>query len=121
MDMLAVVYDAQKRYNEAKSLLTRVLHARKSILGSEHSDMLSTKHSLAIVYLSQRHDDAAAMFLQQVRHASEKQLGLQHPSTLPIMYYLACVERCGEAACACIGSQGVDTRSFAPSYTERRH
>jgi hypothetical protein len=91
MNSLVEVCRSQERYDEAESLLKRVLHTRENLFGSEHQLTLHTKCSLADASFSQRNHDAAAAFaalLQQVLHALERDLGLQHSDTLA-MYLLA--------------------------------
>jgi hypothetical protein len=53
MTTLADVYDSQERYDEAESLLKRVLPAREKLLGSENRFTLDAKYALANVYHSQ--------------------------------------------------------------------
>jgi Tetratricopeptide repeat len=55
MHNLAVVYESQARYTDAKTLYKRVLAAREKILGGEHPDTLTTTDNLAFLY--ERHAD----------------------------------------------------------------
>ena len=50
MNNLAVLYNAQSRYEEAESLHVKTLEIRQRVLGEEHPDTLQSINNLALLY-----------------------------------------------------------------------
>jgi tetratricopeptide (TPR) repeat protein len=81
---LAGLYNAQKRYAEAKPLYLQALELRKRLLGTEHPDVALSLNNLAYLYYSQgRYTEAEPLYLQALEIA-ERQLGANHPNTSTI-------------------------------------
>ena len=59
MNNVAILYKAQRRYDEAEPLYVKTLEIQKRVLREEHPDTLRTTNNLAILYGDQgRIDDA---------------------------------------------------------------
>jgi hypothetical protein len=70
------------RWDEAEKLEIQVMETRKTKLGADHPDTLSSMGNLAFTWKSQgRHKDALAL-MQDCVKAQQRVLGLKHPDTL---------------------------------------
>jgi tetratricopeptide (TPR) repeat protein len=77
------------RYEEAEELFVQVMETRKTKLGADHPDTLTSMANLASTYRNQgRWDDAEKLFVQVIETRKTK-LGADHPSTLTSMANLA--------------------------------
>ncbi|KAN0082027.1 hypothetical protein V8E54_003325 [Elaphomyces granulatus] len=74
------------RYDQAGTLFKE---ARKTVLGPEHPDTLTSMNNLALTYQKQGRWTAAEMLLVQVIEARKTVLGPEHPDTLTSMNNLA--------------------------------
>ncbi len=75
----------------ARKLLEKVLEARKSVLGREHPDTLTSVNNLASVLSRERRYDEARHMHLQVKLLRETVLGKEHLDTLTSMNNLASV------------------------------
>ncbi|KAL6161718.1 hypothetical protein ACJQWK_08470 [Exserohilum turcicum] len=81
------------RYREAEELFVQVMETRKTKLGADHPDTLTSMANLASTYWNQgRWDDAEKLFVQVIEMSKTK-LGADHPSTLTSMANLASTYR----------------------------
>ncbi|PZD25883.1 CDC6, Cdc6-related protein, AAA superfamily ATPase, partial [Pyrenophora tritici-repentis] len=79
----------QGRWNDAEKLEVQVMETRKTKLGADHPDTLTSMANLASTYRNQgRWNDAEKLFVQ-VMETSKTKLGADHPSTLTSMANLA--------------------------------
>jgi tetratricopeptide (TPR) repeat protein len=72
----------QQRYEEAKTLLDRVLKGRKLKLGEDHPNTIRTIHYLGILYREQGQFDKAENLLLEALDGRRLKLGDTHPHTL---------------------------------------
>ncbi|KAJ5004741.1 hypothetical protein K4K57_012041 [Colletotrichum sp. SAR 10_99] len=87
MANLALTYSYQRRWSEAKELEVRVMKTRKSVLGEEHPDTLTS--NLASTYKKLDKWKEAEELGVKVMELSSKVLGAEHPDTLTSMANLA--------------------------------
>jgi hypothetical protein len=87
MANVASTYMNQGRLDEAEKLQMDVMSARKTKLGSNHSDTLTSMAHLASTYQNQGGWDEAEKLTSDmyVMNARKTQLGSQHPDNLTIM------------------------------------
>ncbi|KZP22289.1 TPR-like protein, partial [Athelia psychrophila] len=86
---IATYFLSRGRYNEAETLLVRVLAHHRRLLGSQDIETFNVMHSLAKVYHNiGRYKEAESLYLP-VLAAREKQFGADHPSTLRTINNLA--------------------------------
>ena len=86
---LAVLYDEQGKYDEAKAMHERVLAGKERTLGADHPDTLATVHSLATVLKQQGKLDEAKAMYERALAGQERTLGADHPDTLKTVGNLA--------------------------------
>jgi tetratricopeptide (TPR) repeat protein len=85
----AFFYSAQGLYREAEKLEQLNVETRKSVLGQEHPDTLTSMGSLASTYLNQGRWTEAEELNVQVMETRKRVLGQEHPDTLTSMANLA--------------------------------
>jgi tetratricopeptide (TPR) repeat protein len=86
---LALLYQDQRKFDRAESLLLECLHQREKKLGADHRDTLASKNNLAGLYRDQaKYDKAEPLYQQALAGASEK-LGFPHPNTQAFLRNLA--------------------------------
>ena len=91
MTDLGLVYQGQRRYDEAERLDLDILEIQKRVMGPESSDALWTMNNLALAYQSQgRYDQAEQLHLRTLE-IRRRVLGPTHPDTLASLYNLACI------------------------------
>ncbi|KAF2263124.1 hypothetical protein CC78DRAFT_560967 [Lojkania enalia] len=78
-----------KRSEEAESLWVQVMEARKSKLGVDHPDTLTSMGNLASTYRNQGRWDEAELLEVQVMETRKSKLGVDHPDTLTSINNLA--------------------------------
>ncbi|KAJ5651966.1 hypothetical protein N7507_009392 [Penicillium longicatenatum] len=88
-EMLAIAYRNQGRLEEAKQLGVQVMEARKSKLGEDHPDTLTSIANLASTYWNQGRWEEAEQLFVQVVETSKSKLGEDHPNTLTSIANLA--------------------------------
>ncbi|KAG9249446.1 uncharacterized protein F5Z01DRAFT_746111 [Emericellopsis atlantica] len=89
MGNLAATYRNQGRWEEAEALEVQVMETRKTKLGADHPDTLTSMANLASTFWSQgRWEEAETLFVQ-VMETSKTKLGADHPDTLTSMANLA--------------------------------
>jgi tetratricopeptide (TPR) repeat protein len=89
INQLGINYRNQGKYAEAEPLLQTVLDARRRVLGAEHRDTLSSRHSLARVYEAEgKHDMSKPLFLENLA-ARRRVLGAEHFDTMSTLNALA--------------------------------
>ena len=86
---LADTYGALGEFALAIPHGERALALRRSHLGSDHSDALTSLNNLAVLYRCVGKKSEAIALLEQVRDARIKKVGLEHPETLATLQYLA--------------------------------
>jgi tetratricopeptide (TPR) repeat protein len=77
---LAVLYEAQGRYDEAQRLSWRVLAIDENVFGPEHAIVAEDLHNLAAVYHAQRKYAEAEPLYKRALAIWEKALGSEHPN-----------------------------------------
>jgi hypothetical protein len=87
-DLAATLY-AQGNLARARKLQEQVLEERRSLLGEEHPDTLSTMNCLALTLYRQGDLMGGRKLQEQVLEARRRLLGEKHPSTLRAMGELA--------------------------------
>ena len=50
MSNLALIFGSQVKWNQAEKQLRKVIDSRKSVLGAEHLDTLTSVNNLCIIY-----------------------------------------------------------------------
>ena len=90
---LASTYRKQGRWAEAEKLDVQVVETRKTVLGPEHPDTLSSMSSLASTYRNQGRWREAEKLDVQVIETRKAILGSEHPATLTSMSDLASTYR----------------------------
>ncbi len=89
LNILAVLYGAQGRYERAEPLYVEALALRKEVLGEKHPNTLDSLNNLASLYYSQgRYDQAEPLFVEALALRKEV-LGEKHPNTLDSLNNLA--------------------------------
>ncbi|KZL80786.1 tpr domain protein [Colletotrichum incanum] len=88
-ETLGRIYDDEGRWEDAEELFVRVMETRKSVLGEEHPDTLTSMANLASTYADQGRWKEAEELEVQVMETSKRVLGEEHPSTLLSMHNLA--------------------------------
>ena len=86
---LAIVWVAQKKHENAESLLLETLQNQKAILGERHPDTVVTKGNLAGVYQAQKKYAMAESLFIEALAANRSQLGAENVSTLTSQNNLA--------------------------------
>ncbi|KAJ5683654.1 hypothetical protein N7462_006819 [Penicillium macrosclerotiorum] len=86
---LASTFWNQGRWEEAEQLFVQVIDTRKTKLGVDHPDTLTSMANLASTYKNQGRWDKAEQLEVQVIEASKTKLGVAHPSTLTSIANLA--------------------------------
>ncbi|PZD22571.1 kinesin light chain 1 [Pyrenophora tritici-repentis] len=81
------------RYKEAEELFVQVMETRKTKLGADHPDTLTSMANLASTYRNQGRWDDAEELEVQVMETSKTKLGADHPDTLTSMANLASTYR----------------------------
>jgi len=82
MGKMAAIYGNLGQLEKAEQLEEEVWKTRKTVLGSEHPDTLSTMSNLAFTWKAQERDsDAINLMLKFVR-ISNRVLGSIHPGTV---------------------------------------
>ncbi|KAK4194106.1 hypothetical protein QBC40DRAFT_188947, partial [Triangularia verruculosa] len=72
----------QGRWEEAEKLFVQVMETRKTKLGADHPDTLTSMANLAFTWKSQgQHSDALAL-IEECAQARQRLLGAEHPDTL---------------------------------------
>ena len=75
---LAVLFQAQERYEEAEPLHRRALEVREKTLGPEHPDVALSLNNLAMLYQVQRRYEAAEPLHRRALEVRNKVLGPDH-------------------------------------------
>jgi hypothetical protein len=78
---LASTYRNQGRWNEAEKLGVQVLKTRKTVLGSEHPETLTSMANLAYTWKYQRRLPDALALIEACCRLRYKVLGPDHPDT----------------------------------------
>ncbi|KAF2729741.1 kinesin light chain 1 [Polyplosphaeria fusca] len=84
---MALYYDG--RWAEAEELFVQVMETRKTKLGADHPDTLTSMANLGVTYSVQGKEDKAEPLKKQVMEIRKTKLGTDHPSTLSSMANLA--------------------------------
>ncbi len=77
------------RWKEAETLLVQVMKFRKTTLGEEHPDTLTSMNNLALLFRCQGKYEAAEPLYKETLQLRKKVLGEEHPRTLTSMNNLA--------------------------------
>jgi tetratricopeptide (TPR) repeat protein/tRNA A-37 threonylcarbamoyl transferase component Bud32 len=85
---LAIIRIKQHRYDDAKTLLERVLAGRKLKLGEDHPETIKTINDLGILYREQKNYEQAEKFLTEAYDRRKAILGPEHPHTLESIHEL---------------------------------
>jgi tetratricopeptide (TPR) repeat protein len=85
----ATFYEDQGRFMIAEELNQRALRGRRTLLGKEHPDTLTSMNNLAYVMQQQGKYKEAEHMDRQTLELKQKVLGKEHPSTLLSMHNLA--------------------------------
>ncbi|KAI2475466.1 AAA superfamily ATPase [Pyrenophora tritici-repentis] len=88
LDLLEVA-SPDGHYEEAEDLFVQVMESRKTKLGADHPDTLTSMANLASTYRNQGRWDNAEKLEVQVMETSKTKLGADHPDTLNSMANLA--------------------------------
>lgn len=76
---------AHGRYDEAAELLDGTLARRRSVLGSDHPDTITSLNNRALLHMVLGEDPQAETLLSEAVSLACKRLGGEHPSTLKYM------------------------------------
>ncbi|KAK4652120.1 hypothetical protein QC762_0099710 [Podospora pseudocomata] len=83
------IYYDEGRWEEAEKLQVQVMETRKTKLGADHPDTLTSMINLASTYRNQGRWEEAEKLEVQVMETSKMKLGVDHPSTLTSIGNLA--------------------------------
>ena len=89
MKNLAIVYNNQRKYDEAEVLHKQCLHKMKQMLDENHPQILTTMMNLATTYRMQGKYADAELLYKQCLDKQRSVLGTQHPDTVLTMRNLA--------------------------------
>ena len=89
MDNLAIQWGGAGRQAEAIQLTEQVVKLRKSKLGDDHPDTLTSMHNLAVQYSEVGRRAEALQLTELVLELFKNKLGNNHPKTLASMHNLA--------------------------------
>ncbi|KAI1680292.1 TPR-12 multi-domain protein [Pyrenophora tritici-repentis] len=89
----AMTLHSDGRYEEAEELFVQVMETRKTKLGADHPDTLTSIANLASTYWNQGRWNDAEKLNVQVMETRKTKLGAGHPSTLNSMANLASTYR----------------------------
>ena len=89
MASLASVYMSQERWEEAETLLVRVMETRIRVLGEDHPDTIAVMNNLASTLSHQGKLDEAEVMMNEVLEKRRHTLGEDHPDTITAMENLA--------------------------------
>ncbi|KAH8886973.1 HET-domain-containing protein, partial [Thozetella sp. PMI_491] len=78
----AMVLHEDGRYEEAEKLEVQVIETRKTKLGADHPDTLTSMNNLAFTWMGQGRHDEALLLMKRNFQACQRVLGPQHPHTL---------------------------------------
>ncbi|KAA8641430.1 tetratricopeptide repeat protein [Aspergillus tanneri] len=81
MANLASTYRNQGRWNKAEKLEVQVMETRKTVLGAEHPDTLTSMNNLAYTLESQGKLQYALALMEKCSELRSKVLGPNHPDT----------------------------------------
>ena len=82
MNNLACTYSNQGRWTEAEKLEVQVMETRKTVLGPEHPDTLTSMWNLSLTLKGLRRHDEALSMLQACVQLQNQRLGPSHPDTV---------------------------------------
>jgi hypothetical protein len=88
-ERFSLVFHHVGSWDEAEKLQVDVMNARKTKLGSDHPDTLTSMANLASTYRNQGRWDEAEKLQVDVMNARKTKLGSDHPHTLTSMANLA--------------------------------
>jgi hypothetical protein len=80
------------RWQEAETLLVQVMKFRKTALGEEHPDTLTSMNNLALLFDRQGKYEAAEPLYKEMLRLRKKVLGEEHPDILTSMNNLASIQ-----------------------------
>ena len=89
MDIIGLVYLTEGRWTEAEQLFVQVMEIRKTKLGTDDRDTLTSMSNLASTYSNQGRWEEAEKLGLQVMETCKTKLGADHPNTLTSMGNLA--------------------------------
>jgi tetratricopeptide (TPR) repeat protein len=89
----AITLHHDGRYSEAEKLLVQVIETRKTKLGADHPDTLTSMANLGVTYSMQGRQDKAEPLKRQVMETRKTKLGADHPDTLISIANLASTYR----------------------------
>ncbi|KAK3328706.1 hypothetical protein B0H66DRAFT_596327 [Apodospora peruviana] len=87
------MYYDEGRWSEAEKLFMQVMETRKTKLGADHLDMLTSIANLASTFWNQGRWEEAEKLFVQVMETRKTKLGADHPDTLNSMANLASTYR----------------------------
>ncbi|KAJ5612041.1 hypothetical protein N7510_005235 [Penicillium lagena] len=76
------MYGDQGRWEEAEQLKVQVIETRKTKLGEDHPEILTSMANLAFTWKSSGQDAEAISLLRNCLAKQEQTLGLNNPETL---------------------------------------
>jgi hypothetical protein len=82
MANLASTYWNQGRWEEAEELEVQVMESRKTKLGADHPDTLTSMANLAITWKAQSRDEAAMKLMTECVRLRALKIGADHPDTI---------------------------------------
>ena len=82
MNNLASTYRSQRRWDDAEKLSVQVMESRKTKLGADHPDTLTSMNNLAHTWKSQGRDADALALMRDCAEARQRTIGPDHPHTL---------------------------------------
>ncbi|MFO0845188.1 MAG: tetratricopeptide repeat protein [Gemmataceae bacterium] len=85
---LAILYQAQGKYEQAEPLLLEIIKQFEQKHGVDHPYTLTSKSNLATLYWWMKKLDRSVPLLEQLLPLQEKKLGTDHPSTLQTLAHL---------------------------------
>jgi hypothetical protein len=83
---LALTYENQGRWKEAKELEVRVMEMRTTVLGEEHPDTLTSMNNLACTWKHHGRPRDALALMRNCVVLQERVLDIDHPNAASLAY-----------------------------------
>ncbi len=89
MNILATMYEKQKRYAEAESLVLEILQADEALFGESNPETARTQTTLAMIYMDERKFPEAGVLAAKALATLEKAYGPDHPDVGAVLFNTA--------------------------------
>jgi tetratricopeptide (TPR) repeat protein len=88
---LAMLYQAQGKYDQAGDMFERVLAMRRNTLGNNHADTLLSINSFGVLQLARGNYSSAELLFQECLDSRKKQFEETHPAVIDCINNVASV------------------------------